>query len=90
MYKYLTICLLIVTAQTLLRSKDFADLGINVKDGIFEESDVKASIKTVCNDVNLNVQPYNYNGIVRSGYLTVGKENSALSFIFYGKQGASI
>jgi hypothetical protein len=49
MYKYLTICLLIATATALLRSSDFAKLGINVKDGVFEESDVKASIQTVCN-----------------------------------------
>jgi len=28
---------------------------------------------------------YNYSGIVRSGYLSVGVGGSALSFIFYGK-----
>ena len=91
MYKYLTICLLIATAHAILRSSHFAKLGIDVKDGVLQkESDVRASIQTVCNDVNLNVKPYNYNGIVRSGYLSVGKGNSALSFIFYGKQGASL
>ncbi len=29
---------------------------------------------------------YNYTGIVRSGYLSVGKGGSALAFLFYGRQ----
>jgi carboxypeptidase C (cathepsin A) len=41
----------------------------------------------VCNTVVLSsVEPYNYNGTVRSGYLRVGKGNSVLGFIFYGRE----
>lgn len=43
----------------------------------------KLTITTSCNPVNLAL--YNYSGIVRSGYLTVNKGNSALGFIFYGR-----
>ena len=33
-------------------------------------------------------QAYNYNGLVGSGYLTVGKNNSALGYIFWGQKDA--
>jgi hypothetical protein len=29
---------------------------------------------------------YKYSGIVKSGYLNVGKGGSALAFLFYGKK----
>ena len=52
-------------------------------------------MKTKCNFVSLQNR-YNYSGVVRSGYLSVNKGNfksnlgnSALSFIFYGKQNES-
>jgi vitellogenic carboxypeptidase-like protein len=48
-------------------------------------------IATQCNIVNLNQTPYNYDGIVRSGYLNIhNKGSSALAFIFYGKEKANI
>lgn len=40
-------------------------------------------VSTICNRVDLSGD--NYSGIVRSGYLTVGKGNSALAFTFYGR-----
>lgn len=42
----------------------------------------------MCNKVPLAQIPYLYNGTVRSGYLNVGhsKGESALAFIFYGKE----
>lgn len=45
-------------------------------------------METKCTEVNLNKAgtPYNYNRTVLSGYLKVGKGNSALWFIFYGKE----
>lgn len=43
------------------------------------------TLDTVCNEVNLTSRPYEYNGTVMSGYLKVGKGNSALGFIFYGR-----
>lgn len=46
-------------------------------------------VETVCNSVDLTVPPYNHSGVVYSGYLNVGKGNSALAFIFYGKEGVS-
>lgn len=42
-------------------------------------------LRTVCNDVDLNIPPYNYSSVVMSGYLSVNKSNSGLGFIFYGK-----
>lgn len=44
------------------------------------------SVSTRCNAVDLT--SYNISSIVKSGYLSLpGKKGSALSFIFYGKQG---
>ena len=42
-------------------------------------------ITTSCNLLDFSAK-YNYNGIVASGYLTVGKNNSALAFTFYGRK----
>jgi vitellogenic carboxypeptidase-like protein len=42
-------------------------------------------ITTSCNLIDLNAK-YGYPGIAASGYLTVGKNNSALAFLFYGKK----
>ena len=67
---------------------EWLEKGFNIRDGIFEEpSDYNLKIETKCNEVNLSKSgsPYNYNGTVLSGYLKVGKGNSALAFIFYGK-----
>lgn len=46
---------------------------------------LKLNITTQCNKVDLSSE-YKYNGIVRSGYLSVGKGGSALAFLFYGRQ----
>lgn len=48
-------------------------------------SDTGPVITTSCNMIDLNAK-YNYPGIAASGYLTVGKNNSALAFLFYGKK----
>jgi carboxypeptidase C (cathepsin A) len=37
--------------------------------------------------VDLKTGILRYDGIVKSGYLRVGKGNSALGFIFYGREG---
>lgn len=42
------------------------------------------NITTQCNLVDLSGE-YNYSGIVRSGYLSVGYGSSALAFLFYGR-----
>ena len=74
-------------AFTLYPSSYFTTKGINVKDGILDDSETPSlTVSTQCNDVNLNVDPYHYNGTVMSGYLSVNKGNSALGFIFYGRE----
>lgn len=42
------------------------------------------NVTTQCNKVDLSAE-YNYSGIVRSGYLSIGYGGSALNFMFYGK-----
>ena len=59
-----------------------------MRDGKLKEfPGYEVQLETSCNEVNLTKAPYNYNGTVLSGYLKVGKGNSALGFIFYGKEG---
>jgi carboxypeptidase C (cathepsin A) len=45
---------------------------------------LQLNITTQCNKVDLSGE-YNYSGIVRSGYLSVGYGSSALAFLFYGR-----
>jgi vitellogenic carboxypeptidase-like protein len=52
-------------------------------------TDYNLLLDTKCSNVDLNVSPYFYNGTVKSGYLKVGKGNSALGFIFYGRENTS-
>ena len=42
-------------------------------------------ISTSCSTIDLSSK-YNYSGIVATGYLSVGRGNSALAFTFYGKK----
>lgn len=68
---------------------EWLEKGFNIRDGIFQEPEnYNLQIDTKCTEVNLSKSgtPYNYNGTVLSGYLKVGKGNSALAFIFYGKE----
>lgn len=86
MIKLLLVTVLLGTTLSLYTPSYWAKLGKDVTDGILEEkSKVSIAIDTVCNEVNLSGRPYNYNGTVMSGYLKVGKGNSALGFIFYGR-----
>ena len=82
----LLLALLTVSSAFLFRTSEFEKLGINVKDQVFTKFyDTPLNATTTCSTVNLNVDPYFYNGVVRSGYLNVNKGNSVLSFIFYGR-----
>ncbi len=82
----LLIASLSLSSAFLYTSKEFTQHGINVSDQIFERIyPERLNATTTCANVNLNVSPYFYNGVVRSGYLNVNKGNSALSFIFYGR-----
>ena len=51
-----------------------------------ETHNLNANYSTTCRNVDLK-DKYNYTNVVKSGYLTVGKNSSVLSFIFYGKKG---
>ncbi len=81
---------IVVVAYSMFESpKVLLNRGIDISDGVYEDfSGYNVEIDTSCKDVNLNRQgtPYNYNGTVLSGYLKVNKGNSALSFMFYGKE----
>jgi vitellogenic carboxypeptidase-like protein len=48
------------------------------------------AVSTSCNNVALGAAPYNYSGVVKSGYLSTARGNSALAFIFYGKEGVAL
>lgn len=55
----LVIGLLLVSASSILTSKDFERKGFNVKDGIYDQANV-LDVRTQCKDVLLNKDPYNY------------------------------
>ncbi len=85
-YFILLLALLSLSSCFLYRSSEFANRGINVKDQILEQIySEPLNASTTCSQVNLNVDPYFYNGVVRTGYLNVNKGNSVLSFMFYGR-----
>lgn len=86
MIRQLLLATLVLTASSLYTSSYWAKKGINTTDGILDNSAPSISIDTVCNEVNLTDEPYKHNGTVMSGYLKVGKGNSALGFIFYGRE----
>ena len=87
MIKYLLLAALALSASCLYTSSYWANRGINVRDGILNETAPSITINTVCNEVNLTGDPYKHNGTVMSGYLKVAnKGNSALGFIFYGRE----
>lgn len=86
MIRLLLLATLVLTATSLYTSSFWTKQGINVKDGILDNSDPSININTICNEVNLTREPYKYNGTVMTGYLKVGKGNSALGFIFYGRE----
>jgi hypothetical protein len=85
--KNILILLALITLSCCLHTSSFwTKKGINVKDGIYDKIyNVSLNIPTSCSTVNLNVEKYYYNGVVRSGYLNVGKGGSALAFTFYGR-----
>lgn len=86
-YFLFLLALLSLSSAFLYRSSEFAKRGVNVKDQIFEQIYPESlNATTTCTPVNLNVDPYFYSGVVRTGYLNVNKGNSVLSFMFYGRE----
>ena len=87
MRKIILLLSIILVVSSLYTSSYWSKKGFDVKDWKWEEKSTKSiTIDTVCNDVNLTGKPFNYNGTVMSGYLKVNKGNSALGFIFYGRE----
>jgi len=85
----LLIAVIFTIATALLPSpEEWLERGFDVRDGILKDfTGYNLQVETKCNVLNLTRAPYNYNGTALSGYLKVGKGNSALAFIFYGKEG---
>lgn len=79
--KIYLIAILLVTTQALLTSRMVRKIAARTP--ITEPKG--PVITTSCNRLNLT-KDYSYSGIVASGYLTVGKNNSALAYMFYGKK----
>lgn len=78
---------ILIATNSIYTSKYWAKKGFDVKDGkISHENISSVQVDTTCNQIDLtNTPPYDYNGTVMTGYMKVGKGNSALGFIFYGK-----
>lgn len=79
---FITITLLATTSEALLTSRMARKKAENTPLNNKPEGPV---ITTSCNLIDLNSK-YGYPGIVAGGYLTVGKNNSALAFLFYGQK----
>ncbi len=77
--------LLFTTSLSLLTSKMASKKFAQEKGLKATSSDNAPNVKTSCNRLDFS-KTYNYSGIVASGYLTVGKNNSALAYVFYGQK----
>ncbi len=88
MFKQALICTLLAVALTMFTSpQEWKLKGIDITDGKLEQfQNYNLKLETKCNQAKLNRTLYNYDGTVLSGYLKVGKGQSALTFIFYGKE----
>lgn len=82
-------CLVLLLSALFTSPDEWLEKGFDIRDGVLKDfPNYNLQVDTKCTEVNLNKAgtPYNYNGTVMSGYLKVGKGNSALGFIFYGKE----
>ena len=87
LYLGLAFLLLAITTSAMLTSSMVRQKAIS-SPFFTKDSLTGPTITTSCNMLDLS-KKYNYSGIVSSGYLTVGKNNSALAFLFYGKKGVT-
>ena len=79
---------MIIATQNIYTSSHWDKIGIDVRDGQFQEKDdYKLTVITSCSQVDLSIPPFNHTDVVYSGYLNVKKGGSAIAFIFYGKEG---
>lgn len=81
---YLVLAVLFTSILGLITSK-MAKKRWNKEREVGLKSDNGPNITTSCNLLDFS-KVYNYTGIVASGYLTVGKGNSALAYTFYGQK----
>lgn len=91
MKKLVLLVVLLAAISCLYTSSYFRKRGHLIDGKLHTNFQNATAVTTQCNVVNLNIAPYNYNGVVRSGYLNIhNKGQSALAFIFYGKENANI
>lgn len=84
----LVICL---SACALYRSSDFNMTGPEMLSSqLKDRKPLSVNVSTSCNNVAFGADPYIYDGVAKSGYLSTGRHGSALAFIFYGKEGATL
>lgn len=90
--KILTLALVIcLSTCALYRSTDFNMTGHEMlMSGLKDRKPLTVNVSTSCNNVAFGADPYHYDGIAKSGYLSTGRHGSALAFIFYGKEGATL
>lgn len=81
------IAILLLPSLALLTSKMVKQRFTDRKPEGLKTGDAGPVITTSCNRLDLS-KVYNYSGIAASGYLEVGKGNSALAFLFYGQKDA--
>lgn len=79
------LALLLLPSLALLTSKMAKKRFTDRKPDLLKTGDGGPMLSTSCNRLDLS-KVYNYSGIAASGYLEVGKGNSALAFLFYGQK----
>jgi hypothetical protein len=89
--KILLVALVVCLASCALYTSDhFTEQGYDMKAPIKPIKPILKAVSTSCNNVALGTDPYKYDGVVKSGYLSTSRGNSALAFIFYGKEGVPL
>lgn len=85
------VALLLTLSLSLYTSSYFRKRGKKIDGQLHKDFNKAVNVRTQCKTVTLTNSTYSYSGIVKSGYLNIPKKGqSALAFIFYGKEGASV
>lgn len=83
----LCVAMIIILAQSVLTSKMVKQANAASKMRQEKHELYAPVIQTSCNRLDFS-KTYDYQGIVASGYLTIGKGSSALAYTFYGQKNA--
>lgn len=86
-YKVTIFLAFVALSAAMLESPSYwLHRGFDITDGELKSfPDYNLQLSTTCNEINLNTGSYDYKGVAMSGYLNIGKGNSALAFLFLGK-----